>query len=101
MNITIILLLLSILGLTFLYFLKKGSAERKENLNIVKEGNRLHFFLSDDHFFSIKLEKEKIDNIIIKRISNEVESIKRSIREISFINFQNDRLENRLNKILE
>jgi Mg2+ and Co2+ transporter CorA len=102
MNITIILLLLAITGLLFLYFLRKNSETRKENLNIVKEGNRLHFFLSDDYFLSIKLEDNNmLTNDITQNIGNYIENINEDIRKISFINFKNEMLEEKLNKILK
>jgi hypothetical protein len=101
MNLTILILILTIIGLLFFYFLKKASLERKENLNIVKEGNRLHLFLSDDHLLSIKLKKDIIDSVVAKKISREIENIKRSIKKVSFINFRNDTLQNRFNKILK
>ena len=102
MKITTLLLLLTTVGLLFLYFLKKNNEKRKENLNIVKEGDKLHFFLSDDHFLSIKLEDNNIiTNDVSKHIMENIETMSRSVRKISFVNFRNEILKERLNGILE
>lgn len=102
MNVTILMLVLSAIGLLFLYFLRKNNENRKENLNIVKEGERLHFFLTDDHFFSIKLGKNSlITNDITKSISNRIESIRENIRKVSFVNFKDEILKKRLNRMLK
>ena len=102
MNVTILGLILTNIGLLFLYFLNKNNEKRKENLNIVKEGDRLHLFLSDDHFLSIRLEDDgSITDDVTKNISNKIENIRESIRKISFVNFKSEMLKKRLNGILE
>jgi hypothetical protein len=102
MNITISGLILTTIGLLFVYFLKKNNENRKENLNIVKEGDRLHLFLSDDHFLSIRLEDDgSITDDVTKNISNKIENIRESIRRVSFVNFKSEMLKKRLNRILE
>ncbi len=102
MNITMLLLVLSTIGLLFLHFIMKNNEKRRENLNIVKEGNRLHFFLSDDHFLSIKLEDEAIlTNNITRNISHSIKNINGNIRKVSFVNFRNELLKDKLYSILE
>ena len=100
MNATIVSLIIATIGLIFLFFVIRNSETKRENINVIKEGDKLHFFLSDDYFFSVKLDKNKIDIATIKGIANEIKSIKTSIREVCFINFKNIELENKLNKIL-
>jgi len=100
MNI-IILIVATTIGLIFLFLITKNSKIRKENLNVIKKEDKLHFFLSDDYFFSVKLNKNKIDNITAKGLTNEIENVKKNIRRVCFINFKNSELENRLNRILK
>ncbi|MCK5855729.1 MAG: hypothetical protein KAG56_10945 [Sulfurovaceae bacterium] len=101
----ILILAISIImatGVLFLYFLKKNNKDRKENLNIIKDDNILKFYLSDDIFFSIDLDKNtKFTHILLRTIRNEISSLKTTVRKISLINIEDEALENRLNRMLK
>lgn len=92
--------LVVIIGLGLLFFFKRNNRKRKENLNIVKEGHRLHLFLSDDHFLSIELKDGTITDEISENIIDEVAHLRENIRKISFINFEDSLLKKRLNSTL-
>jgi hypothetical protein len=80
----------------------KNSINRRENLNIIRDDNKVYFYLSDDYFFSVDLEKNrKIGEIIVQAINNEMDYIKTGVRRIRFINFENKPLENLLNSMIE
>jgi uncharacterized membrane protein len=98
MNFTIVVI---IIGLVLLFFFLRNNKKRKENLNIVREDNRLHLFLSDDHFLSMELNNGQITDEIYQNIIEEASHMKENIRKISFINFENSRLKEELNRILE
>ena len=101
MNILIFLILTGI-SISIVYFIKRNNKDRKENLNIVKDGDILNFYLSDDKFFSVDLEKNrKLNYTLIKAIRKEVESLKGSVRKIDLINFENKALEKKLNQMLK
>jgi len=101
MNI-LILLILTIIGMTFVFFIRRNNRNRKENLNIVKDDNILNFYLSDDKFFSVDLEKNrKLNYTLIKAIRKEIEFLKESVRKIDLINFEDKALEKKLNHMLK
>jgi len=101
MSILIFLIFVGI-GIIFIYFIKRNNKDRKENLNIVKDNNILNFYLSDDKFFSVDLEKNrKLDYTLIKAIRKEVEFLKESVRQIDLINFEDKALEKKLNHMLK
>ena len=101
MNILIFLILTSI-GMTFLFFIRRNNSDRKENLNIVKDDNILNFYLSDDKFFSVDLEKNrKLNYTLIKAIRKEIEFLKESVKRIELINFEDKALEDKLNHMLK
>ena len=80
----------------------KNSINRRENLNIIRDDNKVYFYLSDDYFFSVDLEKNrKIGEITVQAINNEMDYIKTGVRRIRFINFENKPLENLLNSMIE
>lgn len=98
----VILITLMVIGAVVVYFVKRNNKDRKENLNIVKDGNKLNFYLSDDKFFSIDLEKNrKLNYTLIKTIRTEIESFKQSVRKIDLINFEDKALEIKLNQMLK
>ena len=85
-----------------IYYISKNNRDRKENLNIIKEGDRLYFYLSDDLFFSVDLERNrKVGEIIARTVKNEIEYLSNSVREISFINFEDKPLEKLLNSMIQ
>jgi regulator of PEP synthase PpsR (kinase-PPPase family) len=89
-------------GITLVLFIRRNNSDRKENLNIVKDNNMLNFYLSDDKFFSVDLEKNrKLNYTLIKAIREEVEFLKESVRRIDLINFEDKALEEKLNKMLK
>ena len=90
------------LGATIYYISIKNNANRRENLNIIKEKNKIYFYLSDDYFFSVDLENNKeLSETVAKAVKNEMEYLKKGVREISFINFENRPLEELLNSMLQ
>jgi len=98
----ITLVLIFGLGVTIYYISKKNNENRRENLNIIKEKDKIYFYLSDDYFFSIDLESnKKLSDIVAKAIQNEMEYLKKAVRKISFINFENKPLEELLNSMLQ
>jgi len=91
--------ILSLINIIIFYLLYKNSIGRKEYLNIFKDKNKIHFYLSDDLLCTIPHDKEKSFNETIKDfISNNINYLKDyNISNIFFINFKNDKLENHLN----
>jgi hypothetical protein len=84
-----------------IYYVSKRNRDRRENLNIVKEGDKIYFYLSDDYFFSVDLEKNrKLGETITRAVRNEMDYLRKSVRQISFINFENKPLEELLNSML-
>ena len=92
---------LLILG-TVVYFIHMNNRERRENLNIIRDENRLYFYLSDDLLFSVDLQRNKsLTQTLRESIKNEMITLKSITRKICFINFKNDNLLNELNKNLQ
>ncbi len=90
------------IGATIYYISKVNNIDRKENLNIIHEGKKIYFYLSDDFFFSVDLEKNrKLGETITRVINREMNYLSKSVRKISFINFENTPLEEFLNSMLE
>jgi len=101
MSILTFIILMGI-GIVFIYFVKRNNRDRKENLNIVKDNNILKFYLSDDKFFSVDLEKNrKLNYTLIKAIRKEIEFLKDGVRQIDLINFEDKALEKKLNHMLK
>ncbi len=78
-----------------------NSLNRKESLNIIKNRDRVYFYLSDDELFSVKLSKddllsEVLSNIILK----EMPTIELMVDRIDFINFKDDKLNEKLNSLI-
>ncbi|NOZ91581.1 MAG: hypothetical protein GXO60_09885 [Epsilonproteobacteria bacterium] len=89
------------IGATIYYILKRNNADRKENLNIIHEGKKIYFYLSDDFFFSVDLEKNrKLGETITRVINKEMDYLIKCVRKINFINFENKPLEEFLNSML-
>ena len=98
----LIFALLSAVAMVFVFLIRRNNKDRKENLNIVKDDNRLNFYLSDDKFFSIDLEKNrKLNYTLIKTIRKEIECFKKNVRRIDLINFEDKVLEEKLNGMLK
>lgn len=90
-----------LIGATLLYFARINNRERKENLNIIRDEDKLYFYLSDDFLFSVNLLKNRSFNDILREsIKNEMSTIKSITRKICFINFKNETLLNELNRRL-
>jgi len=90
-----------ILGGTLLYFSKVNNKNRKENLNIIRDENKLYFYLSDDLLFSVDLLRNKsITETLRNAIRKEMSTIHTITRKICFINFKDDALLKELNSSL-
>ena len=88
-------------GGTLLYFTKINTRERKENLNIIRDENKLYFYLSDDLLFSVDLLRNKsITETLRQSIKKEMSTIHSITRKICFINFKDDSLLKELNSSL-
>jgi len=46
------------IGATIYYISKVNNIDRKENLNIIHEGKKIYFYLSDDFFFLCGFRKK-------------------------------------------
>jgi len=86
---------------TLLYFTKLNNKNRKENLNIIRDENKLYFYLSDDLLFSVDLLRNKnITETLRTSIKKEMSTIHDITRKICFINFKDDALLKELNTSL-
>ena len=84
------------------YFIRINNKERKENLNIIRDENKLYFYLSDDLLFSVDLLRNKsFTQTLRESIKNEMATLKDITRKICFINFKDDNLLNELNSKLK
>jgi len=78
-----------------------NNRNRKENLNIIKDRDRLYFLLSDDELFYIKLSKDdSISEILPNIIISEMATIELMVDRIDFINFKDDKLNKELNYLI-
>ena len=90
-----------LIGGTILYFIKINNTHRKENLNIIRDENKLYFYLSDDLLFSVDLLRNKsIADTLRYAIKKEMLTIHTITRKVCFINFKNDDLLKELNSSL-
>lgn len=97
----LIYLLSLLIGGTILYFTKLNNINRKENLNIIRDENKLYFYLSDDLLFSVDLLKNKnITETLRSTIKKEMLTINNITRKVCFINFKDDALLQELNSSL-
>ncbi len=102
MKVLIVLFVITVIGILILYIARKNNKSRKENLNIIKDKDKLNFYLSDDMLFSIDLNKEvKITHALIRAIRDEISSLETTVRKISLINIGDEVLEKRLNRMLK
>ena len=84
------------------YFIHVNNRERKENLNIIKDENKLYFYLSDDFLLSVDLPRNKnFTKILRESVKSEMTTLKDITRKICFINFKDDNLLNELNSKLK
>jgi len=87
---------------TLLYFTKINNANRKENLNIIRDEEKLYFYLSDDLLFSVDLPHNKsFTEIVRESIKREMSTLHNITRKICFINFKDDKLLNEVNSSLK
>jgi membrane-bound ClpP family serine protease len=85
----------------FLYILQRNNIHRKENLNIIRDDNKLYFYLSDDLLFSTDLLRNKSTTETIRdSITKEMSTLKDMARQICFINFKDESLLTELNYAL-
>lgn len=90
-----------LVGGTILYLTKINNENRKENLNIIRDENKLYFYLSDDLLFSVDLMRNKSFNETLKNtIQKEMSTIHNITRKVCFINFKDDALLKELNSNL-
>jgi len=90
-----------LIGAVIIYRTKMNHGVRKENLNIIRDEERLYFYLSDDLLFSVELLQNKnLKNLIKENIEREMSTIKEITRKICFINFKDDNLLKELNSEL-
>jgi len=89
-----------LIGGTILYFVKINNTHRKENLNIIRDENKLYFYLSDDLLFSVDLKNKSITDTLRYAIKKEMLTIHNITRKVCFINFKNDDLLKELNSSL-
>ena len=88
-------------GGTLLYFTRVNNKDRKENLNIIRDENKLYFYLSDDLLFSVDLLRHKtFTETLRESIKDEMSTISNITRKICFINFKDDKLLSELNASL-
>lgn len=97
----LIYILTLLLGAVALYFTKLNNNNRKENLNIIRDENKLYFYLSDDLLFSVDLLRNKsISETLRFAIQKEMSTINTITRKICFINFKDEALLKELNASL-
>jgi hypothetical protein len=97
----LIYLLTLLVGGTLIYYIKINNIHRKENLNIIRDENKLYFYLSDDLLFSVDLLRNKnITETLRTSIKKEMSTIHDITKKICFINFKDDALLKELNSSL-
>jgi hypothetical protein len=85
----------------FFYISQRNNIHRKENLNIIRDDNKLYFYLSDDLLFSTDLLRNKSTTDTIREsITKEMSTLKDMARQICFINFKDESLLTELNYAL-
>lgn len=88
-------------AILFFYISQKNNIHRKENLNIIRDENKLYFYLSDDLLFSTDLLRNKSTTETIREsITKEMSTLKDMARQICFINFKDESLLTELNYAL-
>ena len=90
----VIILLISV----FFYKISINNQQRKENLNIIKDEDRLYFYLSDDLVCRVNVpENRNFTTTLRHSMNREMSSLKNTIRSVNFINFKNDTLLTEMN----
>ncbi len=90
------------LAMIFFYISQKNTINRKENLNIIRDDNKLYFYLSDDLLFSTDLQRNKSTTETVREsITKEMSTLKQMARQICFINFKDEHLLTELNYALQ
>ncbi len=98
LNNIIFSLLIFLIGVIFFYISRINNIDRRENLNVIRDENKLYFYLTDDLLFSVELShNESIVETLRETIYRELYSLKDIIRKICFINFREDKLLAELN----
>jgi len=88
-------------AIVFFYISQRNNIHRKENLNIIRDDNKLYFYLSDDLLFSTDLLRNKSTTDTIREsITKEMSTLKDMARQICFINFKDESLLTELNYAL-
>jgi len=78
-----------------------NNKDRKESLNIIKNRDKLYFYLSDDELFSVKLSKDaSLSEILPNIILREMATIELIVDRIDFVNFRDDKLNKELNSLI-
>jgi hypothetical protein len=86
----------------FFYISQRNNSHRKENLNIIRDDNKLYFYLSDDLLFSTDLKRNKSTTETIREsVTKEMSTLKEMARQICFINFKDEHLLTELNYALQ
>ncbi len=89
-------------AMVFFYISQKNNLNRKENLNIIRDDNKLYFYLSDDLLFSTDLQRNKSTTETVREsITKEMSTLKQMARQICFINFKDEHLLTELNYALQ
>jgi hypothetical protein len=88
-------------AILFFYISQRNNIHRKENLNIIRDDNKLYFYLSDDLLFSTDLLRNKSTTETLRdAITKEMSTLKEMTKQICFINFKDERLLTELNYAL-
>jgi len=89
-------------GILFFYISQKNNIHRKENLNIIRDEEKLYFYLSDDLLFSVDLSQNKtFPETLRESIQKEMNTLQNMTRKICFINFKDHLLLEELNHSLK
>lgn len=100
-NIWVSLMILFIITILFVSISYINNYDKKENLNIIKDEEKLYFYLTDDLLFSINLASNKpIEETLREVINLEIIHMKDIIGKICFINFEDNKLLDELNSVI-
>ena len=90
----IIMILISL----FFYMISFNNRQRKENLIIIKDKDKLYFYLSDDLLCQVNVsENRSFSDTLRHSINREMNSLRDITKRINFINFKNDSLLSEVN----
>ena len=97
----ILSLTLLFLGIVLFFISQQNTLHRKENLNIIRDEEKLYFYLSDDLLFSVNLSPNRsFSETLHETIDREMNTLEKITRKICFINFQNQSLLKEVNQTL-